>query len=196
MHPCLQMREGPICLSPRLGLRFWPTSVDHTRPHSLLTHLSRTSTEVWLLITCMSQHHKSVIKTKRQLCPWVLAIKHRVEIRKGIEFGRQWKMVISSDPKTQIMTSQITIWVWYLHYIMTSDDKWTAIMQSFNHNVLVEVTLLRFTSALGKWALDSGAETTLFNVTTVGWIFGIICYVVPSMFMTADPSSSKLYVKF
>lgn len=94
------------------------------------------------------------------------------------------------------MTSQITIWEWYLHYIMTFDDKWTAIMQSFNHNMLVEVTLLRFTSAVGKWALDSSAGTTLFNVTTAARIFGIICYVVPSMFMTADPSSSKLYVKF
>lgn len=60
--------------------------------------------------------------------------------------------------------------------------------------MLVEVTLLRFRSALGKWAPDSIAETTLFNVTTVPWKFSIICYVVPSMFMTANPSSSKLYV--
>lgn len=60
--------------------------------------------------------------------------------------------------------------------------------------MLVEVTLLRFRSVLGKWAPDSIAETTLFNVTTVPWKFRIICYVVPSMFMTANPSSSKLYV--
>ena len=60
--------------------------------------------------------------------------------------------------------------------------------------MLVEVTLLRFRSVLGKWAPDSIAETTLFNVTTVPWKLSIVCYVVPSMFMTANPSSSKLYV--
>lgn len=60
--------------------------------------------------------------------------------------------------------------------------------------MLVAVTLLRFRSALGKWAPDSIAETTLFNVTTVPWKFSIICYVAPSAFMTGNPSSSKLYV--
>lgn len=67
-------------------------------------------------------------------------------------------------------------------------------MESFNHNMLVEVALGRFRSVLGKWAPDSIAETTLFNVKTVPWKFRIICYVVQSMFMTGNPSSSKLYV--
>lgn len=77
---------------------------------------------------------------------------------------------------------------------MTSYDKWCTIMDSFNHAMLVEVTLVRFRSVLRKWAPDSIAETTLFNVTTVPWKFRIICYVELSMFMTVNPFPSKLYV--
>lgn len=135
-----------------------------------------------------------LLKGKETIMSLTFQSKVQRAVVHGFGYWGHWKMLISPDLNAWITASQITVWLWYLDYIMTSHDKWCTITQSFNHNMLVEVTLVRFRSALGKWAPDSIAGTTLFNVTTVPRKFSIICYVVPSMFMTVNLSSSKLYV--
>lgn len=160
--------------------------------------------EVCLLISIWQKDYwkklkeSSTIQSKTALSLWLFRVKYlQCAVMQGNWVFKTLKDADSLRPHCTdngfTNNSLITIFTLY------NDVLWQMVYdheKSFKRNMLVEMTLLRFRSVLGKWAPDSIAETTLFNVTIEPQKFCIICYVGPSMFMTANSSYVNLYVSF
>lgn len=217
-EPCIRMRTGPIYRSPWFALSFWPTMV--IRHMSTNTHASFSDFNMsipivslilslhWLfplkllcnwiqrciywysyvktLLEEIAGEWQHAIKTTNHIYFW--KAKRQLNAHGKSNCERLGKMLISTDLNAQKTTLQITVWWCHLVCIMTSYDKW---QRSGSHSIITSwLKPLRLRLVLGKWAPDSTAKTTLFNVTTR--IFGIIRYVESSMFATDYPSQSKL----